>query len=165
MSRTKQQFVEAAFDELGLGGTDYDLDTTLLTKALIKLERMMSVWSSGKNINVRYPLASSPENASLSTSTEVPNPANKAIDLNLALEIAPSIGAPVSPELKQNAKDALEDLQSWAITDEIPTMQLPGTIPAGAGNKPWRGINDNFLNEPNQDPVYIDSEGDLRLRK
>jgi hypothetical protein len=41
-------------------------------------------------------------------------------------------------------------------------MQLPGTMPAGAGNKPWRFNGDPFL-QPPVNTVDVGPDGILEL--
>ncbi len=78
MSYTKSQFVNDAFDEIGLAGYAFDLPPEQLQSAVRKLDRMMATWYN-LNINIGYPMTSSPENADLDTETNVPDSANDAI--------------------------------------------------------------------------------------
>jgi hypothetical protein len=41
-------------------------------------------------------------------------------------------------------------------------MQLPGTMPSGAGNKPWRGVYDVYLNTP-VDPLLAGQDSSIQL--
>ncbi len=74
MSYTKGQFVDAAFEEIGLGSA-FDLQPDQLQTALRRLDGMMAMWN-GKGIRIGYPLSSSPEDSKLETETQVQDSAN-----------------------------------------------------------------------------------------
>jgi hypothetical protein len=75
----------------------------------------------------------------------------------LALKIAPSFGKQVAIEVKVSAKQAYDTLLQRA-TAPI-QMQLPRTMPAGSGRKPWHF--DNPFVRPPQNPVQTGPEGFL----
>lgn len=132
MSWTKEEFVAAAFDELGLSAFYDDLATTQKAAALKKLDAMLATWN-GIGIRIGYPIPSSPENSSLSDETNVPDVANEAIFLNLAVRVAPSYGKVASRETKVSAKNAYNALLSYK--SQIPEFQLPTTMPLGQGSQ------------------------------
>lgn len=151
MSWTKRQFVEQAFEEIGYASYAYDLETEQLQAAMRRLDSMMATWN-GKGIRLGYPIPSSPELGDLDDETEVPDYANEATYLNLAIRIAPMVGKQVSMETKASAKLAyIEMLRHATMPNE---MQFPTTMPAGAGNKPWRREDDPFL-RPTEDGVIL----------
>lgn len=156
MGWTKRQFVEQAYDQIGLAGYVFDLQPQQLQSALYKLDAMMATWN-GKGIRLGYPLPSSPQDSDLDEETLVPDSAVEAIYANLAIRIAPSLGKAVAIEVKTSAKAAYDVLLQRA-TAPI-EMQLPREMPAGAGNKPWR-IDDPFVAPPT-DPVQTGPEGFL----
>ena len=131
MSWTKRQFVVEAFDEIGFASYIYDLEPERLEKALRSMDSMVATWNA-KGIRIGYPLPSSQSASSLDQETNVPDSANDAITLNLAVRIAPSLGKVVSQETKQFAKDAYNALLV-KLAHPI-EMQLP-SMPSGAGNK------------------------------
>lgn len=134
MSWTKRQFVMQAFEEIGYSSYIFDLEPEQLQSALRRLDSMMGTWN-GKGIRIGYPLPSSPELSELDTETEVQDSANEAIYLNLAIRIAPTVGKTVSTETKKSAKAAYNQL--LALMTKPTEMQLPTTLPSGAGNKGW----------------------------
>ncbi len=144
MGWTKRQFVLQAFEEIGLASYVYDLTPEQLNSALFKMDAMMATWN-GKGIRVGYPLPTSPNNSTLDTQTNVPDSANEAIYTNLAQRIAAGYGKTVSPETKAAARAGYEVLLSRAAMPM--EMQMPGTMPAGAGNKPW-AVDNPFLDPP-----------------
>jgi len=145
MSWTKRQFIEAAFEEIGYANYVYDLSPEQLEKALWRLDAMMASWNAN-GIRLAYPLPSSPELSDLDTETDVPDGANAAIYMNLGLSLAPTVGKMVAQETKSGAKSAYDIL---LIKAALPReMQMPGTLPAGAGSKTWRGSQDPFVKDP-----------------
>ena len=156
MGWTKRDFVVQAFDEIGLASYIFDIQPEQLQSALRRLDTMMATWNA-KGIRLAYPLPSSPLDSDLDSQTEVPDSAYEAIYTNLAIRIAPSFGKQVAIEVKTTAKAAYDVLLQRA-TFPI-EMQLPRTMPAGAGQKPWR-IDDPYVAPP-QSPVQTGSEGYL----
>jgi|SRR3990167_10919222 len=156
MSYTKRDFVKAAFEEIGLASYVFDLSPEDLESALRRLDAMMASWNA-KGIRLGYPLPGSPGNSDLDAETGVPDHANYAIFANLGLAIAPLYGRQVSLETRQMAKAAYDTmLQQFAVP---PEMQLPGTMPAGAGTLPWRRDNP-FITAP-EDALQIGNDGEL----
>lgn len=155
MSWTKREFVNQAFSEIGFASYNYDLDPEQLQDALRNMDSMVATWNT-KGIKIGYPLPSSPSSSSLDTETNVPDAANEAIYLNLAIRLAPSLGKMVSPELKQTAKGGMDALYSIAA---IPNEMQITDLPSGAGNKSWRNDSSRFLAKANTNPLQI-GEGD-----
>lgn len=159
MGWTRRQFVEQAFEEIGYASYVYDLEPEQLESAGRRLDAMVASWN-GKGIRLGYPLPSSPECANLDAETEVPDYANEAIYTNLAVKLAPTVGKVVSPETKATAKMTYNLLLQKA---SLPVeQQLPKTMPAGAGHKPWRNYKDPFLREP-EDPILANDDGPIEL--
>lgn len=145
MGYSKRQFVAAAFEEIGLASYVFDLQPEQLQSALRRLDAMMADWN-GKGIRLGYPLPGSPQDSELDEPTLVPDSSNQAILTNLAIRLAPSFGKMVMPETKAVAKDSYNTLLQRA-TAPIP-QQMPGTMPAGAGNKPYRNNDNPYLRPP-----------------
>lgn len=158
MGVTKRQIISQAFDEIGLAGYVFDLSPDQLNSALLKLDAMMAQWDA-KNIKLGYPLAASPQNSEIDTETDVPLQSIEAIYTNLAMRIAPSFGKVVPIETKQFAKIAYDTLLAAAAFPR--QQQMPGTMPAGAGNKSWRDRDNPFLRQPDDNPLAVDSNGQL----
>ena len=145
MSWTKRQFVNQAFEMIGLANYTFYLQSEQLQSACRILDAMMATWYH-KNLQLGYPLPSNPQDTDLDTETEVPDTAAEAIYSNLAVRIAPTLGRQVMPELKQAAFAAYQALLAQsAVPNE---MQFPNTLPRGAGNKPWRYQNANYTEDP-----------------
>lgn len=159
MSFTKRQFVEKAFAKIGMAGYIFDLQPEQLQDALRDLDSMMEAWSA-KGIRVGYPAPSSPENSDLDEETGVPDSANEAIYYSLGVRIAPDYGKTVSPSVAFFAKQAYDQLLALAA---VPMeRQFPGTMPSGAGNKPWRTYDSPFLAPP-VDPLLAGPDGPIEF--
>jgi hypothetical protein len=159
MGWTKRQFIEQAFDELGLASYVFDLGPEQTQSALRRLDTMMAAWNA-LGIRLGYPLPSSPQDSDLDEQTDVPDSANEAIYTNLAIKLAPSHGKQVMPDTKATAKESYNTLLSLAA---MPTQQqLPGTMPSGAGNKPWRVCDNPFIRPP-VDPVTAGGDGQIEF--
>lgn len=159
MGYSKRQFVNAAFEEIGLASYVFDLQPEQLQSAMRRLDAMMSDWN-GKGIRLGYPLPGSPQDSDLDEPSEVPDSANQAIITNLAVRIAPGYGKQVMPETKAVAKESYNTILSRATKPNV--QQLPGTMPSGAGNKPWRIYDDPFLRRP-VEPVLAGDDGPIEL--
>ena len=144
MGYTKRQFVVGAFDELALASYIFDIAPEELEACLRRLDSMMAEWNA-KGIRVGYPIPGSPQDSDLDDPTSVPDSANEAIMLNLAIKLAPSQGKTLSPDTKASAKAAYNTLLSRACFP--PEMQFSDTLPLGAGNKPLR-IGSTFMPRP-----------------
>lgn len=158
MSYTKRQFVEGAFEEAGMAAYVFDLTPQMLQSACRRLDAMMATWNA-KGIRLAYPLAANPEDTDIDAETTVPDSANEAIICNLAMRIAPGYGKQVTPGTMATAKAAYDTLMARAAMPQ--EQQFPGTLPAGAGNKPWR-YGDPFMPAP-VDPVRTGPDGPLEL--
>jgi hypothetical protein len=153
MGWTKRQFIETALEEIGFASYVYDIQPEQLNSALRKMDAMLSTWY-GQEIRIGYPVPTSPENSDLDEETNVPDAANEAILLNLAVRLGPSFGKTVSIDTKVSAKKAYDQLLGRAMMPA--EMSLPSTMPSGAGNR-WTQIDDPFLPGPNGDPIQYDS--------
>lgn len=157
MGYSKRQFVQAAFEEIGLATYAFDLQPQQFESALRRLDAMMAEWNA-KGIRLGYPIPGSPENSDLDSESEVPDYANDAIITNLAVRIAPSYGRTPMPETKITAKTTYNTLLSRATMP--PEQQFPSGLPRGAGWKPWRETNEPFFPEP-EDPLTVGPDGPL----
>lgn len=159
MGWTKRQFVEQAFEEIGYASYAYDLEPEQLQAAMRRLDSMMATWNA-KGIRLGYPVPSSPEIGDLDEETGVPDRANEAIYLNLALRLAPAVGKTILTETKTSAKMAYNEvLQNATMPNE---MQFPDTLPAGQGNKPWRWRDSPFIRPP-KDPIDAGPDGPIEF--
>lgn len=159
MGYSKRQFIHAALEEIGLASYVFDLQPQQVESALRRLDAMMAEWNA-KGIRLSYPLPSSPELSDVDAESDVPDSANEAIITNLAMRLAPSYGKQVMSGTAIIAKEGYNTLLQRATVP--PELQFPGTLPAGAGNKPWRTYNDPFL-QPPVEPVTVGPDGPLEF--
>lgn len=159
MGYTKRQFISASFEEIGLASYVFDLQPEQLQSALRRLDAMMADWNA-KGIRLGYPLPSSPQDSDLDEETLVPDSAYEAIICSLGIRLAPSYGKQVMMETKTTAKQGYDILlQRAAFPLE---KQLPATMPAGSGNKPWRVYDNPFIRPP-VDPLLAGGDGQIEF--
>jgi hypothetical protein len=156
MGYSKRQFINAALEEIGLASYVFDLQPEQIDTARRRLDAMMADWN-GKGIRLGYPIPSSPEDGDLDEQTNVPDSAYEAIICSLGIRLAPSYGKQVMAETKVVAKQGYDILLQRATYPL--EQQLPGTMPAGAGNKPWR--YDNPYVRPPVHPVDAGPDGPI----
>jgi hypothetical protein len=159
MGYTKRQFILAAFEEIGLASYTFDLQPEQLESARRRLDAMIADWN-GKGIRLGYPIPSSPQDGSIDEETFVPDSAYEAIICSLGIRLAPSYGKQVMSMTMATAKQGYDTLLQRAT---FPLeQQMPSTMPAGAGNKPWRVYDNPFLRPP-VNPVQVGPDGPLEL--
>lgn len=154
MSWTKRQFIEQAFEEIGLAAYVFDLSADQFQSAMRRLDAMMAYWNS-RGIRLGYPIPGSPQDGDIDADTGVPDAANLAIYANLAIQLAPSFGKAIPIEEKVIAKMAYDSLLARAAMPM--EMQLPGTMPLGAGHK---SLDQPFVTPP-IDPLLAGPDGEL----
>lgn len=160
MGWTKRQIIEQAFNEIGTAGYVFDLEPEQLQAALRQLDTMMALWLT-KNINLGYSAALTPDHSEINAESGIPIWAIDAVVLNLAVRVGSAMGKAVTAEVKANAKDALNTILIRAAQPSA--VQMPGTMPAGAGNKPWRDYDNPFLRPANEDPIQVGQNGQLNF--
>lgn len=159
MPMTKRQYVDEAFEEIGLAGYIFDVTPEELNSALRKLDAMMTAWNA-KGIRLGWPAPANPLNSDLDEETEVPDSATEAIRCGLATRIAPGFGKAVSADTRFFGKQAYDQLLSIAAAPI--QRQLPSTMPSGAGNKPWRTYDSPFIRPP-CDPLLAGPDGPIEF--
>jgi hypothetical protein len=137
MGWTKKQLITKAFSELALAGYVYDLDAEQLEDALQTLDTMLAEWS-GVGINISYLLPATPDDSNIDDPSGIPDTANRAVYMNLAVTMAAGRGKMLTAETKLAAKRGYDTLLSVSIRDIARATAMPNTMPRGAGNKPWR---------------------------
>jgi len=156
MSYTKRQFVEAALEEIGLADYVFDLSPEQLQSAVRRMDSMLAAWNA-IGIRIGYPLTSNPDDADLDTITAVPDSANEAIILNLALRLSPSYGKAIALPTSAAARMAYNTLMSRAAMPA--EQQFPSTLPVGAGQKSWN-IDWPFFQHPSE-PLLAGEDGEI----
>lgn len=134
MGYTKRQYVTGALSEIGMAAYVFDMPADALQDCLVMLDEMMAEWNA-KGIRLGYPIPTNPQDSDLDEETDTPDAARSAIRTNLALRVAPMFGREPQRWTMVSAKQGYNALMAKAAMP--PEMQLPSTLPAGAGNKPW----------------------------
>ena len=155
MPWTRRQFINEAFSEIGIG-SDFDLGPEVLESARARLDGMMAEWNA-RGIRLGYPIGADPNDGDLDTVTGVPDAANQAVYLNLAIVLAPSFGRTPMPETKANARRSLSTIEARSAQPR--QMQYPAQLPRGAGAKSWR-YRRPFYPRP-EDPILAGPDGPL----
>lgn len=132
---TKQQLIEAAFDELALAHVVFDLDADTLESALRTLDSMMAEWAGAPGISIGYVLPATPDDSNIADDSGIPDSANRPVYTNLAVQLASSRGKTLTPQTIAAATRGYNALLGAAVT---PVGQSSGLPIIGAGNKPWR---------------------------
>jgi hypothetical protein len=158
MGWTKRQLVMAALAEIGVAQAGVDLTADELADACRRLDAMMGAWDAD-GIHIGYPISGSAAVA-LDTDTALWVSAVRAVVCNLAVEVAPMFGREPMRATVANAKRGLSTLQ--ARTSAPPSLQLPATLPAGAGSR-WSGSVLRPFVTPPVDHISVNDDSFLDL--
>lgn len=162
MGWTKRQLVERAYANIGMAPHVYDIQPEQMQAAIIDMDAMVAQWN-GKDIALAYALTSDPDNADPDQDSGLPDWANAGVFLQLALVLAGQHGRTMSAETKTAAKDGLDTIKLRASKPTL-QVQLPRTMPLGAGHKPWRTGNRNpFVTPPDTAPLQTGEGNDLQF--
>lgn len=141
MSYTKRQFVNEAFEEIGIAAYTFDLEPEQLQSALRRLDRMVSSWNA-LGLRFSYPIPSSPEDSDLDDETDVPDAVNEAIVTGLAIRLCPVFGKAPSPATIKSARDSYRAMVvKLSETQELEVSNLP----KGQGHKPYRSKSGEYI--------------------
>jgi hypothetical protein len=131
MSWTKKQLIDQAFAEIGFG-PDFNVSPDDAESALRRLDSMLAEWN-GKGIRLGYSLPTGPDGSDIDSDSGLPDVANEAVFMNLAIRIAPGYGKQLSPDTRVTAKQGYNTLLSRAVFPD--PQPMPNTMPIGAGNR------------------------------
>jgi hypothetical protein len=135
---TKAQLIDKAFAELALAGYVYDLSPEIREDALQTLDAMMAEWSAS-GIAIGYLLPATPDDSNIDDDSGIPDTANQAVYMNLAVSLAAGRGKTLTPRTLLAASKGYNRLLGVAARAAARQVAMPNTMPLGAGNKPWRG--------------------------
>jgi hypothetical protein len=141
----KRELIQEAYAEIAMQDSVFNIDPDMLQSALRRLDSMMATWDS-KGIRVGYNLSTQANGSNLDDDSGIPDFANEAVLLHLAIRLAPGVGKTLSPSTAAIAKMGYDTLLNYCA-QPIP-MQYPGGMPRGAGNKPWRWQRNEFMPAP-----------------
>jgi hypothetical protein len=135
---TKIQLIQKAFGELALAGYVYDLDPDQLEDALSTMDAMLAEWTTF-GINIGYLLPATPDDSNIEDPSGIPDSANRAVYMSLAVQLAAGRGKTLTPQTLAGAARGYQQLLGAAARAAAIQQPMPNTMPRGAGNKPWRG--------------------------
>lgn len=152
MSLTKRQIIGLALSELGLGLYIFDASPEELESARARLDNMAAQWDSmGQRFG--YSISSG-----LDSPSGLPDKANAAYSLGLAIDIAPTYGKTVSRETAAKFSQAKNAL--YVTNYVIPQVPMPNTMPLGRGNRPdTKGRQ--YYDVP--DPLLTGNDGEINF--
>jgi hypothetical protein len=154
---TKLQLIEDAYAELALAGWVFDLDPEELDFGLRKLETQMAS-AAAQDLNIGYAFGSD-----INADSGLPLIAQEAVYLQLAINLAASKGKAVMLTTKTNARRSIASLVAFVARGQVQQQQYPGTMPRGAGNKPWRSLSSPFFTVPDTAPLQNSADGGLEF--
>lgn len=147
MSWSKRQLIEGAFEEMAIAGYVFDVDPDETVAALRRLDSMMATWGGpGIGIRIGYNATVDPKNSDPDQESGIPDWANEAVYLNLAIRLASGYGKNLPKSTTAPAKAAYDALLG-AVYAQIPQVQPMGNLPIGAGYKLRRTPNP-FVSPP-----------------
>ena len=152
---TKAQIIEQAFAVLGLGDYAFDMSAEERQTAVRTLDGMMAAWDADGS-RLGYLLAVG--EADLNTDSGLPDWAMEAVYMNLAVRLGQAQGKQIHPSTYANAKAGLNAVmrRTTTIPQRVPNWT---NMPAGAGNRGWRGP---FLSQETP-PLLAGDDGPLEF--
>lgn len=159
MGYSKRQICTQAFTEIAISGDEFDLDPSQLQTALARLDGMIAAWE-GQGLRTGYALPDPLLGSELDDDSGVPDTLYETLYTNLAIRLSVIFGKQLSQDTRNNAKQGYDALATKAVMPR--PMQLPATMPRGAGNRPWR-TGREFHVAPNLGPLHTSPGGDLDL--
>lgn len=154
---TKAQIIEQAYSVLGLGNYAFDTSAEERQNAVRMLDSMMATWDAD-GIRVSYHKGAS--EADLGADSGLPDWANEAVYMNLAIRLGQSLGKQIHPSTYANAKSSLGTIQrrTTYIPQRTPNWH---NMPAGAGNR-RHGWQSPFLS-PEPEVLEVGPDGPLEF--
>jgi P22 tail accessory factor len=144
MPWTKQDLIEAAFEEIGLATYTYDLQPEQIVSAERRLSSLVAEWNSiGIHIGFNLP-------GDFAEDSGIQERDASAVYTALALRLASSYGKTPSIELRQTAAAAYNALIMRFV---VPAQKvMPPNFPLGAGNATRR----KYTAETTPGPIGLD---------
>ena len=159
MSWTKRELITQAYAEIGLASYTFDLSADQQEHALKRMNTMMASWNI-KGIRLGYPIPTTATGDDLDDDSGLPDYALEPVYTNLAVRLAAGLGKQVPQETALTAKDSFNTLMSLAA---MPIEKdLPTTMPRGAGNKPWRNQDSQYISPPEQ-RILTGEDGEIEF--
>lgn len=162
MTWSKGDLIDEAYAEMALAGYEFDITPEEKNTAVRRLDTMMATWAA-RGINLGYNFGTTPTDTVLTADSGLQLIAVEAVYSNLALRLCAGKGKTIPVGTARGARQALDALLTAIAKAEVQEQQLPNRMGRGAGNKPWRTVNQPFMPRPNIDPTRNFDDGDLAI--
>jgi hypothetical protein len=159
MAWTKAQIISDAFGELALAGHVFDIEPEEQQQAARRLEMMLATWEA-RGVTLGYSFAGNPTGIDVDGDSGLPDAAVETVVINLAKRISGGFGKALTQQQLQDARDSYAVLLRAAAFPR--EMQIPATMPRGAGVKPWRSARP-FVTKPDTSPLSVNDGGDMDI--
>lgn len=156
---TKRALVEKAFGELALAGYVYDITPEEMQDAASRLEAMVGGWL--RTVSLPFNFSANPTSIDLDADSGVPMVHAETVYCGLALRMCPTNGKQPHPDTRVAFREGWSALLNDAAFP--PPVQLPNTLPAGAGNARARMTRNPFMPTPDTGPLQVADNGGLVL--
>jgi len=143
MGWSKRDFINQAYAEIGIAAHDFDIQPEQYQHAARILDALMAELNV-RGVRVGYVISANAQSQNLDEDSGVRDAANACVYLMLACRLAPTHGKQLNPETVKGAASAYGALIT-SLANEKPYIAYPHSLPRGAGNKPWRNGNSNFM--------------------
>ena len=124
---TARKILERAFSMMGVRAAETPLEASEVNDGLDVLNDLLALWDSTGVIKGVAPVAD------VDDVVIAPRQALPALKANVALQLAGEYGVQVTQSLAHAATDSLAQLVTSTI--QLDTVDLPGTLPRGSGNR------------------------------
>jgi hypothetical protein len=132
---TKRQLVNAAFEEIALASYVFDSTPEEMQAAVRRLDAMMATFGGALGIRLGYNSTVDPLDADPDQASGLPDWANEAVFLQLAIRLSASYGKALAKSTLSTAKLAYDMVMARLMSSQIPEIQPMGNLPIGAGFK------------------------------
>ncbi|HEY8878281.1 MAG TPA: packaged DNA stabilization gp4 family protein [Roseateles sp.] len=155
---TKRQLVSKLFGELALVGYEFDMSPEEQQDAAGRIEAMVANWALD-GTGLPYNFSADLESIDLDADSGVPLAHMRTVYTGAAIDYAATLGKSVHVSTRTAFAQGFSRLQ--AIAAFPPPVQLPSSLPAGAGNRRQRANCNPFMPTPDLGPLQIAGDGGL----
>lgn len=136
MGWLKKDLVKKAYEKIGLASYVYDISPEEMKAGTVDMDAMIGQWEL-EGIPLGYLLAATPDESDPEDDSGLDLAYNQVVFENLAIKLAEKLGRPIGVNTVSSANRGRQALMGRSAAPG--KVGLPGTMPAGAGAKTWRG--------------------------
>lgn len=160
MGWSKRAIIQSAYAELGISTVrGFDLTPEDYQEGNQRLDGLMQRFYQ-QGYRLGYPSPATFGTGDLDTDSGIPEGANEAVYLSLAIRLAPTLGKAVSLDTTK-AHAAAMMAMARGFSDPIPQRRTNNDAPAGAGNRVWQSDGNIFLDAEYDDPLSANMPDNL----